>query len=143
VLGTRLIASRECNAHPVYKQRVLAATEQDTVRTTLFGHGWPNAWHRTLRTHFVDQWLSEEARGSQQRPDEPVIGEMTLGGMRFPVRRFGGVPPASDTSGEIESMALLCGQSAGLVREIQPAAEILREVVQEAERILQRLSAGR
>ena len=33
---------------------VLAATEEDTVRTILFGHGWPNAPHRTLRTPFVD-----------------------------------------------------------------------------------------
>jgi NAD(P)H-dependent flavin oxidoreductase YrpB (nitropropane dioxygenase family) len=47
VLGTRLIASTESNAHPIYKEKVLAATEEDTVRTTLFGNGWPNAYHRT------------------------------------------------------------------------------------------------
>ena len=41
VLGTRLIASTESNAHQVYKGKVLAATEEDTVRTTLFGNGWP------------------------------------------------------------------------------------------------------
>ena len=32
----------------------------DTVRTTLFGHGWPDAPHRTLRTPFVDAWLGQE-----------------------------------------------------------------------------------
>src|SRR5579862_418026 len=99
VLGTRLIASQESNAHAHYKQRILDATEQDTVRTTLFGHGWPNAWHRTLRTRFVEEWLPQEARGSEHRSDEPVIGEMSLGGEQWPVRRFGGVPPASDATG--------------------------------------------
>jgi nitronate monooxygenase len=136
VIGTRLIASVESNAHDIYKQKILAATEEDTVRTTLFGHGWPNAPHRTLRTPFVGQWLADEARGSEQRPDEPVIGEVTLGGMRFPLQRFGGVPPAKDATGDIESMDFLAGQSAGLVNEITPADEIIREMVEQAERLL-------
>ncbi len=136
LLGTRLIASVECNAHDVYKRKVLAAGAEDTVRTTLFGNGWPNAHHRTLRTAFVEKWLAEEGRGSEERADEPLIGEVTLGGMRMPLPRFGGIPPARDASGEIESMDFLAGQSAGLVREIKPAAEIVREVVTEAARIL-------
>ena len=70
-MGTRFIASAECNAHDVYKRKVLEAQEEDTVRTTLFGNGWPNAWHRTLRTDFVRQWLPQEQRGSEQRGDEP------------------------------------------------------------------------
>jgi enoyl-[acyl-carrier protein] reductase II len=63
VLGTRFLASAESRAHPHYKQKVLDAGEGDTVRTTLFGHGWPNAPHRTLRTAFVRRWLGQEARG--------------------------------------------------------------------------------
>ena len=50
VLGTRFLASTESRAHPRYKQKVLEARERDTVRTILFGYGWPNAPHRTLRT---------------------------------------------------------------------------------------------
>lgn len=140
-LGTRLIASAECGAHEIYKQKVLAASEEDTVRTTLFGNGWPNAYHRTLRTPFVEQWLPEEQRGSEERPDEPVIGEVTLGGARMPLRRFGGIPPARDAIGEIESMDFLAGQCVGLVREIKPAAEIVREVVQGAALVLRERAA--
>jgi NAD(P)H-dependent flavin oxidoreductase YrpB (nitropropane dioxygenase family) len=69
VLGTRFLASSESRGHPHYKQRVLEASERDTVRTILFGHGWPNAPHRTLRTAFVRQWLGREARGQESRPD--------------------------------------------------------------------------
>jgi NAD(P)H-dependent flavin oxidoreductase YrpB (nitropropane dioxygenase family) len=53
VLGTRFLASTESRAHPDYKKKLLAVNENDTVRTTLFGFGWPNASHRTLRTPFV------------------------------------------------------------------------------------------
>jgi len=136
VLGTRLLATVECNAHESYKQKVLSANEEDTVRTTLFGNGWPNAPHRTLRTPFVEQWLQDETRGSEQRADEPIVGEISLGGMRMPLPRFGGIPPARDATGEIESMDFLAGQCVGLVRAIKPAAEIIREVAQQATQII-------
>jgi NAD(P)H-dependent flavin oxidoreductase YrpB (nitropropane dioxygenase family) len=135
VLGTRLIASTESNAHQVYKEKVLAATEEDTVRTTLFGNGWPNAYHRTLRTPFVEHWLPEERRGSEQRPDEPIIGEVTLGG-RIPLPRFGAIPPAQDATGDIDAMDFLAGQCSGLVRRLEPAAVVVRDIVDEAVRIL-------
>ena len=136
VIGTRLIATTECNAHDIYKQKVIAASEEDTVRTTLFGNGWPNAYHRTLRTPFVERWLPDEKRGSEQRSDEPIIGEISLGGVRMPLARFGSIPPAQDASGDIESMDFLAGQSVGLVNEIKPAAEVVREVVEQAAHVL-------
>src|SRR5206468_10672343 len=41
VMGTRFLATREARAHPRYKQGLLESTEESTVRTILFGHGWP------------------------------------------------------------------------------------------------------
>jgi hypothetical protein len=80
VLGTRFLASAESRAHPRYKQKLLQAGEEDTVRSILFGHGLPNAPHRTLRTAFVGQWLGQEARGQELRPDEPTVGRTVGGG---------------------------------------------------------------
>jgi nitronate monooxygenase len=142
VLGTRFLATPEANAHAAYKEKVLQSTEEDTVRTTMFGYGWPNAPHRTLRTDFVNEWLSNEARGSEQRHDEPVIGETTFGGQRLTMRRFMGFPPGADASGEIESMPLLAGQSAGLVNEIKPAGEIVEELMEGARRIIEERLGG-
>src|SRR6516225_7071498 len=68
-------------------------------------------------------------------PDEPIIGEVTLGG-RIPLPRFGGVPPARDATGDIDSMDFLAGQCSGLVRQIEPAAVVVHEIVEEAARIL-------
>ncbi len=140
VLGTRFLASSESRAHPHYKQKVLEASEADTVRTVLFGHGWPEAPHRTLRTAFVRQWLGQEGRGQESRPDEPVVGHTVIGGQPMPVLRFMGFPPNSDATGDLDSMDLLMGQSAGLISEIVPAGQIVRELVEEAQIISRRLA---
>jgi NAD(P)H-dependent flavin oxidoreductase YrpB (nitropropane dioxygenase family) len=142
MLGTRFLASTECRAHPHYQQRLLEANEGDTVRTILFGHGWPNAPHRTLRTEFVLRWLGHEARGQESRQDEPEVGQTIISGRALPVLRFMGFPPNIDAQGDIDSMDLLAGQGVGLVREIKPAGQIVRELVEEARQIiLGRLSA--
>jgi len=142
MLGTRFLASSESRAHPHYKQKVLEASEADTVRTILFGHGWPNAPHRTLRTAFVRQWLGQEGRGQESRPDEPVVGRTVIGRQPMSVLRFMGFPPNSDASGDIDSMDLLAGQSVGLIREVKPAGKIVSELVEEARQIITQRLAG-
>src|SRR5215475_1530813 len=142
VLGTRFLASVESRAHPHYKQRVLAADEEDTVRTILFGHGWPHAPHRTLRTAFVEQWLGHEERGQESRPDEPVVGQTLISGQPMSVLRFMGFPPNAEASGDIDAMDLLAGQGVGLVREVKPAGQIVRELVEEARHIISQGLAG-
>jgi NAD(P)H-dependent flavin oxidoreductase YrpB (nitropropane dioxygenase family) len=136
-LGTRFLASEEAQAHPRYKELVVAAGSEDTVRTTLYGGGWPNAPHRVLHTAFVAEWLPQEARGSEGRPDEPIVGRSVLAGETVAMRRFMVLPPNVDTSGEIEAMALYAGQSAGLLNNVQPAGRIVERLVAESIQLLQ------
>jgi nitronate monooxygenase len=143
-LGTRFLATDEANAHPLYKTRVLAASEEDTVRTLLFGRGWPYAPHRTLRTPFVEEWLGREERGQEERPDEPVVGHTRIAGREMPIHRFVGIPPNRDATGEIEQMDLLAGQGVGLAAEILPAADLVRKIADEARAVIeQRLRPSR
>jgi NAD(P)H-dependent flavin oxidoreductase YrpB (nitropropane dioxygenase family) len=137
VLGTRLIATPEAMAHPRYKERVLAAHEDETLRTILFGNGWPNAPHRVLRTPFVEEWTGREARAQESRPDEPVVGKTRIGEDTMPVLRFMALPPSRDTSGEIDAMPLYMGQSAGFVRKMEPASDVVRALVEEARQIIE------
>lgn len=130
VLGTRFLATTESRAHPHYKEKLIHASAEDTVHTILFGYGWPNAPVRTLRTAFVDEWIGNVARGQESRPDEPVVGRTTIAGHEMPVLRFMGMPPNASSTGDIELRALLAGQGVGLVREIKPAGEIVRELVE-------------
>src|SRR6516165_1489390 len=141
VMGTRFLATIEANAHPEYTARLAAATEEDTVRTILFGNGWPGAPHRTSRTPFVSEWVDRESQTQGSRPDEPNVGSTIIGGAKMTVQRFVSLPPNIDSTGNIDSMALLAGQSVGLVSEIRPAADILRETVDGAERLIRKLAA--
>ena len=134
-LGTRFLATAEAAAHAVHKERVVAATEEDTALTTMFGGGWPDAPHRALRTPFVAQWL-----GRGQQDDQPVIGESSFAGERIPVRRFWAVPPSADATGDVASMALLAGQAAGLVDRVEPAGDVVRRLAEGVERIVRELA---
>ena len=69
-----------------------------------------------------------------------MIGHTVIAGHQMPLQRFMGFPPNVDAIGDIDSMDLLAGQSVGLVREIKPAGEIVRELVNEAQEIISRLS---
>jgi NAD(P)H-dependent flavin oxidoreductase YrpB (nitropropane dioxygenase family) len=53
-----------------------------------------------------------------------------------------GLPPNCDASGDIASMDLLAGQGVGLVNEIEPAGQIVRELVEEARQIVSQRLAG-
>ena len=121
---------------PLYKQRLLEADEEGTLRTVLFGYGWPNAPHRTLPTALVEQWIGKEARGQESRPDEPEVGRTVVAGGAMPVLRFMGFPPNREATGDIDSMDLLAGQGVGLVRQIKPAGQIVQELVDEARQII-------
>jgi enoyl-[acyl-carrier protein] reductase II len=74
--------------------------------------------------------LGNEQRGQESRRDEPVVGHTTIAGQHMPVLRFMGIPPNADSSGDIEMRSLLAGQAVGLIRDIKPAQEIVRELVE-------------
>jgi len=135
-MGTRFLATVEAAVHPLYKQKVLQATENDTFYSSLFDIGWSNAPHRVLRNSTVTQW---ESAGSQPRPKRPGEGE-TVATLAdgSPVLRYSDVIPLPTAVGDLEALALYAGQSAGLISRLQPAAEIVRQLASEATSTLKR-----
>jgi nitronate monooxygenase len=51
-----------------------------------------------------------------------------LAGAEIPVGRFAAQPPTRESTGAVEAMPFYAGQSAGAVRTIKPAAEIMAEL---------------
>ncbi|MGH6630542.1 MAG: NAD(P)H-dependent flavin oxidoreductase, partial [Burkholderiales bacterium] len=135
VFGTRFIASAECAAHPDYKRRILAAHAEDTLYTTLFDIGWPDAPHRVLRTELVQQWERAGRPASGQRPAEGEPGAtMHIEGAEMPpLVSYSIAPPSANMTGHIERHAFYAGQSVDLVNEILPAADIVHRIAREAE----------
>jgi nitronate monooxygenase len=138
-IGTRFLASNEAAIHPRYRERILQATEDDTVYLEeLFDIGWPKAPHRVLRNSTVDAWEAAGHPATGQRPGEgEVVASSKSAG---PIVRYRSYTPAPDAEGDIDALSLWAGQSAALVRKIQPAAEIVREIESEAREILRRLA---
>jgi NAD(P)H-dependent flavin oxidoreductase YrpB (nitropropane dioxygenase family) len=137
-VGTRFLASEEASIHPEYRRRILAASESDTAYCeNLFDGGWPDAPHRVLRNSTVRNW---EAAGRPPPGKRPGEGEIVARSKsRGDADRYMSVTPGPDMEGEIEPLSLWSGQSVALVRKVQPAAEIVREINEQAGSILRRL----
>src|SRR5215216_5576942 len=139
-IGTRFLASEEAAIHPRYRERLLKATENDTVfLEELFDVRWPKAPHRVLRNRTVADWEAAGRPPSGMRPGEgEVIATSRSAG---PVVRYQSYTPGADAEGDIDALALWAGQSVGLVSRRQPAGDIVREISQEAQTILGRLAS--
>jgi hypothetical protein len=83
-------------------------------------------------THGVLRVAIETAQGLNTE----TVGEWPLPDGARPIRRFGGTPPNRQIVGNIRAMAMYAGQLVGDVTRVQPAREIIREVVGGAERLL-------
>ena len=121
-IGTRFIATVESGAHPLYKQAVLDAVGDATVITDAFADcplcaTSPRA--RVLRT----------AVARLAELDDDVVGTATMGGERVPVPRGSGFPPSAGVEGRVDAMAMYAGAAVGSVTEIQPAAEVIAELM--------------
>jgi NAD(P)H-dependent flavin oxidoreductase YrpB (nitropropane dioxygenase family) len=134
-LGTRFIASDEAWCHPAYKQRVVESTASDTVYSELFDIWWPDAPHRTLRNKTVSEWEAAGRPPTGSRPGEGTsIGRRRMGSGaigEWPRYAIGVATP--DFDGDIDYAPLWAGESCSVVNDIKPAAQIVRDLVAEAQ----------
>lgn len=138
-IGTRFLASDEATIHPDYRNRLLQSSENDTVYLKdLYDGGWPAAPHRALRNSTIEAW---EAAGcppvGQRAGSEDIILRYTS---RPDVLRYDSHTPGPDAEGDIEPASLWAGQTVGMVSRKQPAAEIVREIMEEAKKVIDGLS---
>ena len=127
VCGTVFYASAEAIAHPKAKTAVVAASGDDTERGTsvdvVRGITWPSEWNiRTLRNSFTEKWSRDPAglKTNLQREQERFL--------------------AAREAGDTTIAPVIVGEGAGLVREVQPAADIVRNMVAQAEKSLREAS---
>jgi nitronate monooxygenase len=124
VMGTRFVASDECDAHPQYHARLLAAEGGDTVLTTLFDGGWA-APHRVLRNSTYERWEAASRPPAGERPSE---GEQVAPG----IARYAVNMPLAGIEGDVEAMAMYAGQGVGTIDAVEPAAAIVERFAVEA-----------
>jgi NAD(P)H-dependent flavin oxidoreductase YrpB (nitropropane dioxygenase family) len=140
-VGTRMVASTEAYAHEEYKRRLLTAHGHATAVTTAFGPEYPGVPYRVLRTDLVRRVAGHEDRIPPPQPTDPPIGETIL--FPFTLRapytmpQFSAAVATPDTTGQFDRMGFPAGEdSVRKIKCIQPAAEIVEEMMAEAREIL-------
>ena len=126
LVGTRFLAAEESLAAPVIKARVVAADGDKTVRTRVYdivrGLDWPPVYTgRALANGFAEQWHGREEELRQSRAAEyPCYAEAAA-------------------RQDFDTATIFAGEVVDLIHDIRPAAEIVTDLVADAERALARL----
>lgn len=101
LVGTAFLASEESNAHPLYKQKILEASTDDTEYRTGYSFGWTYGTpHRVIPNR--DKWNV--------------------------LRLVGGGARAIDKERMARKLSLYAGQGVGKIHSIVPAAERVAEL---------------
>lgn len=119
-IGTRFICAEECPAHPRYKEKVIKAGDRDTVACGV-STGHPV---RAIYNQFIKDYLNREKEGVSPKELEE------LGAGKY---------PAAALNGDVDNGTILAGQVVGLVTKEQPAADIVHEIMSEAESVIKGL----
>jgi len=120
-VGTRFVATHEAFAHQNYKQKILQATEEDTVVTRAF----TGKDCRVIRNRYVELWQDRQAE-IQPFPFQMMVDPEKM--------------EAAVLHGDTDMGIMPAGQIAGAVREVKSAGDIVREMMEEAEAVLSRLA---
>lgn len=118
-MGTRFICAEECKVHYRYKEAILNARDRDTVLTGMPGHQV-----RVLKNKLTKQFNELVIAGASLE----MLDQLGAGKLRL-----------AAVEGDIERGSVMAGQVASMVNKIQPAAEIIYEIIHEASQVLYRL----
>jgi enoyl-[acyl-carrier protein] reductase II len=121
IVGTRFIATPEAQAAPQYRQAILHGSEADTVRTRCYT-GKPA---RTIRNRYNEEW---EHKADQIQPFPMQV----LYSMQEGVMDYMGVAGGADAARSF----MPAGQGMGLIRSLKPAAEVMADLLAEAQAVL-------
>jgi len=127
VMGTRFYATHEAAGAPAAKERIRAATGDDTQRSIVFDISRRNVWPapftgRCLRNAHLDRWLGREVELLRHQEEES--------------EKYA----AARRENDFDIAAVIAGESSGLVRDISSAREVVDRVVRDASALLARCS---
>lgn len=121
-IGTRFLSAQECNVHPEYKEKILKATDISTIVTgKSLGHPV-----RSLKTPFSKTFAKMENDPSVSQEDILAFGS---GALRKAVQE-------GDRNG-----SYMAGECAGMVRKIEPAKDIVEDLILGAEKVIAEAAA--
>jgi enoyl-[acyl-carrier protein] reductase II len=122
VIGTRFIATPEAQAAQVYREAIVRAREDSTLRT----RGFTGKPCRVIRNSYAMEWERDPSR-IKPYPEQVVVS------YKNGVMGFAGLP---GQTADPERTFMPTGQGAGLIREIKPAEQVFADLLRETEESL-------
>src|SRR3990172_8282681 len=120
----RFVAPREARGHEAYKQRIVSATEEDTMVTKAY----TGKSCRVIRNPYAESWVGREAE------IEPFPAQL--------LKHWDKMQAAVE-GGDTEIGIMPAGQVSGLVHGVESAVDVVRSMMAEAEEILDQLNSLR
>lgn len=113
-MGTAFLVAEECPISDVYKQIVIDASDSDTVLTGEYG----KKQVRCIKSPWTEEyWKLHDSGASSEELDQFCRGTV-----------------AAARDGIIERGAFSAGMISGLITEMKPAAKIITDIMEEADR---------
>ncbi|MBB6227033.1 enoyl-[acyl-carrier protein] reductase II [Polymorphobacter multimanifer] len=132
-LGTRFAASAESVAHPNFKKAFVRASARDAIASVQLDQRLPVIPVRALKNAGSEAFMAKQ-REVAIRLD---AGEVDLPAAQLEIEHYwAGALRRAVVDGDIENGSLMAGQSVGMVTAEQPVAEIIDELVREANEAL-------
>jgi enoyl-[acyl-carrier protein] reductase II len=129
-LGTRFAAAQESIAHPNFKQAFIRANARDAVPSIQLDERFPVIPVRGLANAGTKRFLAHQAETLRQFES----GELTKEQAQLSIEHFwAGALRRAVIEGDVEEGSVMAGQSVGMVTKVQSVAEIIAELVTQAE----------
>jgi enoyl-[acyl-carrier protein] reductase II len=128
-LGTRFAASEESIAHPKFKQFFVHANARDAMPSVELDSRLPVIPVRGLVNDGTKKFIQHQA----ETRDRLLAGEVTKEEAQLLVERFwAGALRRAVIDGDIETGSVMAGQSVGMVTKVQPVAQTIHELIDQA-----------
>ncbi len=128
-LGTRFAAAAESIAHPRFKQAFVRANARDALPSVQLDARFPVIPVRGLSNAGTERFLTHQADVIRRFQ----AGELTKEAAQLDIEHFwSGALRRAVIEGDVETGSVMAGQSVGMVGAVQPVAEILAELVDQA-----------
>ena len=128
-LGTRFVCATECIAHPAFKQAFIRGNARDAMPTVQLDEAFPVIPVRALQNAGTKRFLEFQAETIRRFK----AGEVEKDAAQLDIEHYwAGALRRAVIDGDVENGSLMAGQSVGMVTKEQPAAEIIRELIDQA-----------
>lgn len=134
-LGTRFVCAKESIAHPDFKRAFIRSNARDAVASVQIDPRLPVIPVRALKNAGAEAFTAKQREVAQKLD----AGEVDMGAAQLEIEHYwAGALRRAVIDGDIEHGSMMAGQSVGMVSREEPAADIIAELVAQAEAALDR-----